>query len=244
MVYSPVNQDKRLASCRFALRSALIERMWCSRSPGVRRAINERETWVRNVVAAILVDSLKIGRGSNVEGFFTDDTLIGEVIGSRYQWKLIRRHSRPCLEESPLGAILVRPRAPGLRYIILGIEGRIVRAEALVLSIALRNTGCYLREVDIPYVIEHLRDETFTCSVLSGGDERADRVTERYSSRVQHRRRRNVATISHKGVATNLGVPVAALPVSKRSSEHTSEVVVVSHIWETKSALELVCENA
>ena len=119
-----------------------------------------------------------------------------------------------------------------------------MRAEALVLSIALRNTGCYLREVDIPYVIEHLRDETFTCSVLSGGDERADRVTERCSSRVQHRCRRNVAAISHKGVATNLGVPVAALPVSKRSGEHSSEVVVVGHVRETKSSLELVCQSA
>lgn len=107
---------------------------------GVRRCVLPRvpitvyngQTWVRDIVRAVLVDNLHIWGRCDVEGGATDVALILQIKSTRDQ----RQHTLGCvtsLKVAPLRAVLVWPGTPAsVSDAVLVIVGLVSLTKALI----------------------------------------------------------------------------------------------------------------
>ena len=135
------------------------------------------------------------------------------------------------MKVAPLGAVLVGPRAPGLRNVVLGIKGGVVVAETLVLCLTRGRAGDNLGGVDVVDEVEHFRGEV--CSffrVAAGSDEGFDGgCLSGGCGRVDGRGGDVIAVLVERWVVDG-GIPVAALPASDSVAENIGEVIVISRL--------------
>ncbi len=134
MMYRPLNQNHRLLLRANSLLRVLRQRR--HRPPGVGLAADDGEAIVGDVVAAVFVDGVDVGRGGDAEGVFADEGFVGEVEEAGDEGEFGFWDAGAGLKVAPLGAVLVGPGAPGLGEVVLGVEGGVVVAEALVLGLA------------------------------------------------------------------------------------------------------------
>ena len=123
-------------------------------SPGIRLAVDDGETAVFDIVAAVFIDDGDVGGGGDAEGVAADDFLVVEADGAGDQREHALRDAGAGLEEAPLAAVLVGPGAPGLSDVGLGVEGLVVGGEALVCGFAAGHAGGYFRGGDPADVVE------------------------------------------------------------------------------------------
>ena len=130
MMHRALDEYKRLLrGAHPVARNGRVRR--CS-APGILLAVYDRETVVRDMVAAVLVDGVDVGRGGDVEGFAADGFGEGQVDEAADEREDAGRDAGAGLQEAPLGAVLVGPGAPGLREVVLRVEGGVVRVVAAV----------------------------------------------------------------------------------------------------------------
>ena len=125
-------------------------------APGISLSVQERETVISDIVAAVRVDDVGAGRGGDVEGVAADDGFVVQSDGAGDEGQLRFRDVRARLEEPPLGAILVGPAAPGLRDVVLGVKGGVVGGVAVVGCFTAGEAGLDESDVDPVDVVEHL----------------------------------------------------------------------------------------
>lgn len=154
MMHRIIDQNKRLTNRTLPLPRPILIRMRGSRSPRVPLAVQKRQARVRDIVAAVLVHCVRVGRGGNVERVFADEAGIVQVDGAGNQRKLILWDARAGLKVPPLGAVLVGPGAPGVVTDLCAlVGGGVVVGEAGVLGGGGRAAG-YGCQVDIADVWE------------------------------------------------------------------------------------------
>ena len=100
--------------------------------PWILFPVYDRETVIRDVVSAVFVDGVDVGRGGDVEGFAADGFGEGEVDETADEGEDGFGDAGAGLQEAPLGAVLVGPGAPGLGEVVLRVECCVVRVVAAV----------------------------------------------------------------------------------------------------------------
>lgn len=134
MMHSPLNQNHRLLCRANPLLCVLRQRR--HRPPGVGFTADDGQAVVGDVVPTVFVDGVDVGWGGDAEGVFADEGFVGEVEEAGDEGELVFGDAGAGLEVAPLGAVLVGPGAPGLGEVVLGVEGGVVVAEALILGLA------------------------------------------------------------------------------------------------------------
>ena len=158
MMHRALNQDERFVNrIRPILRFS--RRMRRRGSPGVLLPVYESQTGIADIVAAVLVDGSRVGRGGNVEGVAADDGFVLEGEGAGDEGELGVGDAGTGLEVAPLAAVLVGPAAPGLSDVVLGVVGGVVGGEAFVCRCAGDEAGLDDGYVEVADVVEHLRCE-------------------------------------------------------------------------------------
>jgi hypothetical protein len=80
--------------------------MGSSWPPGVPFSVDDGETGVGDVEAAVFVDGGYVGRRSDVECVFADEGFVGEVVGAGDEGELVGGDAGAGLKEAPLSAVL------------------------------------------------------------------------------------------------------------------------------------------
>ena len=124
MMHRAIDEYERLLRGTHPLaRNGCVRR--CS-PPRILFPVYDGEPVVRDMVSAVLVDGVDVGRGGDVEGFAADGFGEGEVDEAADEREDGLGHAGAGLQEAPLGAVLVGPGAPGLGEVVLGVEGCVV----------------------------------------------------------------------------------------------------------------------
>lgn len=267
MMHTPFDQEEWLLHRTQTRRGRWRVRR--GRSPWVGLPVDNRQSGIRNVEPAVLVDDLDVRRGGYVECIAADDAEVLEVDGAGDQGHDVLWHAAAGLEESPsvepelvfhvlffpcdgglggnvLCAVLIRPAPPLLADIVLRVKRRVVRCEASVLALPAANTGCHGGDINVSDEIEQgfreVRQLPAT-AVPSGCDQAADCRFLRSGVRVQEREGRDVATVVREGWTVHSWIPVTALPVTEGAGEDTGKIIVVGEIAEAEDILVLVNES-
>lgn len=108
--------------------------------PRILLPIHKRQTIIRDIIAAILINSVRIRRSGDIKSFTTDNCRKGEIYEAGYERERGIWYAGAGLEVAPLGAVLVGPGAPGLGDVGLGVEGCVV---GVVAGVDVRAAACY-----------------------------------------------------------------------------------------------------
>ena len=111
MVHCVVDEDEWLADSALPTARTVIERVRGCRAPGVPLAIEERQTRVGDVISAVFVDALDVGRRGAVEGVAADEGRVFEIDGAADERNLVLGNAGSGLQVAPFGAVLVCPAA-------------------------------------------------------------------------------------------------------------------------------------
>ena len=206
-----------------------VLRQRCDRAPRIRFPADDGEAVVRDVVATEFVDCVDVRRRGDAECVLADQGFVREVEEAGDEREFSLGHAGACLEVAPLGAVLVRPRTPGLGNIVLSVESGIVVAEALVLGLAAGGARDDLGGVDVVDEVEHLGGEIVGfLFVAAGHDERFDGGRLGRGGRGVDGGGGDVVTVLVEGGVVECRIPVAALPAADTVAEDVGEVIVVS----------------
>ena len=108
--------------------------------PWILLAINERQAVIRDIIAAVFIDSVGIRRRGDVESFSTDNCREGEVDEAGYKREGGVGYAGTGLEVAPLGAVLVWPGSPCLGDVGLGVESGVM---GVVAAVDVWSAACY-----------------------------------------------------------------------------------------------------
>lgn len=215
-------------------------------APGILLAVDDGETVVADVVAAVAVDGGGVGRGGDVEGVAAHERIVVQGQEAGDEGEAGGGHAGAGLQVAPLGAVLVGPAAPeGLGEVVLRVEGLVVVAVGLVQGAA-AGAGVGGGEdrqdvvlLDVGYEVEHWGGEGGGfVGVAAGGEEGLDEGggvrggggvgDEGWGG--------EVAAVFVEGWVVEVGIPVAALPAADGVAEDLGEVIVVASSESSSSA--------
>ena len=128
-------------------------------SPWILFPIDECESGIADIVAAVGVYDGDVRGSGDVEGVAADDGFVVEGDGAGDEGELGLGDVGAGLEEAPLAAVLIGPASPGLSNVVLGVEGGVVCGVAFVCCLAACNTGLDEGYVDVADEVEHLSCE-------------------------------------------------------------------------------------
>ena len=199
-------------------------------APRILLPVDDGQPIVRDAVAAVLVDGVDVRRGGDVEGVAADGFREGEVDQAADEREDGARDAGAGLQEAPLGAVLVGPGAPGLRQVVLRVEGGVVGVVAAV------DVGCAGRDerfADPAGEVEHCGCEEggFVGGAAADVDEVLDGVGAVEGAVegavVEGAVGGDVAAVFEEAGVVDGGIPVAALPASDAVAEGVHHVAVV-----------------